>query len=64
MQCLTNLKMVKLFYVVEFGKATKKYFYEKGKVIEKDYYFKDYCVLVGNGIEEWFNERDLIKINK
>lgn len=49
---------------MEFGKVSEEYFYRKGKVIEKDYYFKDYCVILENGMEEWFDEKDLMKINR
>ena len=44
------------------GKCSKKYFHELGVIVEKDSYFKDYCVLLENGAEEWFDEEDLEKI--
>ena len=44
------------------GKITGKYFYKFGTVVEKDYYYKDYCVKFEDGFEEWFSENDLEKI--
>ena len=41
------------------GKCSEKYIHELGVIVEKDSYFKDYCVLLENGAEEWFDEKDL-----
>lgn len=45
------------------GEVTGKYICERGKIVEKDYYYKDYCVKFKNGTEEWFKEKDIRKIN-
>ena len=44
------------------GKCSGKNFCEIGIVVEKDSYYRDYCVKMENGIEEWFDENFLEKI--
>ena len=44
------------------GKGTEKKFHRIGIVIEKDYYYKDYCIRFEDGTEEWFDEEDLNKV--
>ncbi len=44
------------------GKITEDYICKKGKIVEKDYYYKDYCIKFEDGSEEWFDEKDLQKV--
>lgn len=44
------------------GKCSEQKYIGIGIVIEKDYYYKDYCVKFEDGTEEWFEETDLEKI--
>lgn len=46
------------------GKVSEKRMLKYGIIIEKDYYYKDYCIRFENDKEEWFSEKDIIKIVK
>lgn len=46
------------------GGITEKYICKKGKIVEKDYYYNDYCVKFKDGTEEWFKEKDISKIDE
>lgn len=50
--------------IIGIGKSTEKLYFGKGIIVEKDYFYKDYCIRLKDGSEEWFDERDLYKILK
>jgi len=51
--------------VLGVGKMFNKFYYKsKGKVINRDPYFKDYCVKIDKGINDWFDEECLHKMRQ
>lgn len=45
------------------GKVTEKQVNRIGRIIEKDYYYKDYCIKFDDDSEEWLDENSIYKIN-
>ena len=55
-------KINELVMCCGIGKCTEKEYHKIGVVIEKDYYYKDYCIRFEDGTEEWFDEENLEKM--
>jgi len=57
-----KFKIGELIICNGIGKNSEKMICALGIVVEKDYYYKDYCIRFEDGTEEWFEETDLEKI--
>lgn len=57
-----KFKIGELVFCIGIGKVSEKFICKIGKVVEKDYYYKDYCVKFKDETEEWFSEKDIHKL--
>lgn len=57
-----KFKIGELVLCCGVGEVTQKYICKIGKVVEKDYYYQDYCIKFEDGTEEWMKEKDIQKI--
>lgn len=57
-----KFKISELVLCCGISEVTQKYICKIGKVVEKDYYYQDYCIKFEDGTEEWMKEKDIQKI--
>ena len=57
-----KFKKGEIVIICGIGKLLEEKYVGIGIVIEKDDHFKDYCVRLEDGTEEWFDEENLEKI--